>query len=134
MPSLVVYGTGGFTYGGVYAQVVQTAYEALTSRGAPYQATWTGSGQQNQLLTGWNAGGGLEWMFMPNWSLKGEALYWDMGRMNINTASYALSPAPNEIIGNNMGWGRTSVNYSGVQAKLGINYHFNWSAPVVAKF
>ena len=29
---------------------------------------------------GYTLGGGLEWMFLPNWSLKAEALYYDLGR------------------------------------------------------
>ena len=39
-----------------------------------------------QTLVGWNVGGGLEWMFMPNWSLKAEAIYWNMGNMTVPTA------------------------------------------------
>ena len=33
------------------------------------------------------AGGGVEWMFMPNWSLKFEYLYYDLGQ-----ATWANSP------------------------------------------
>lgn len=141
-PTLLLYGTGGFTYGGAYAKVTQSAVDTLgypvnTQIGTAYStSTWVGGGQQNQILTGWNAGGGAEWMFMPNWSLKGEALYWDLGRMNVNTSSLAASGQ--QSVGgyqSNIGWGRTSVSYQGVQAKLGINYHFNFSPEtVVAKF
>ena len=129
-PALLVYGTGGFAYGGAWANVTQTA-TANTTFGAGStngSYVWNGAGQQNQLLTGWTAGAGAEWMFMPNWSLKGEALYWDLGRMNVQTASYSS-------IGNSIGWGRTNVDYSGVVARAGVNYHFNFgTAPVVAKF
>ncbi len=135
-PTLLVYGTGGFAYGGVYANVVQTAYENVsTGAGAFSQTnTWVGGGRQNQLLTGWTAGGGAEWMFMPNWSLKAEALYWDLGRMNVQTASYGVSGNAGAVA-NTVGWGRSSVSYQGVQAKVGVNYHFNWgAAPVVAAY
>lgn len=138
-PTLMLYGTGGFTYGGAYAKVTQSAVDTLgypvgSTIGTVYStATWIGGGQQNQILTGWNAGGGAEWMFMPNWSLKGEALYWDLGRMNVNTSSMAA--APTSFTQTNIGWGRTSVSYQGVQAKVGVNYHFNFSPEtVVAKF
>jgi outer membrane immunogenic protein len=136
-PTLLVYGTGGFAYGGVYANVAEAAYENV-SEDAPgiylQTNTWVGGGRQNQLLTGWTAGGGAEWMFMPNWSLKAEALYWDLGRMNVQTAAYGVSGRAN-VINNNIGWGRTSVSYQGVQAKAGVNYHFNWgAAPVVAAY
>lgn len=143
MPTLLVYGTGGFTYGGAYAKVTQTAYDTLgypvsTAIGTVYStSTWTGGGRQNQILTGWNAGAGVEWMFMPNWSLKGEALYWDLGRMNVATSTVA--PSGQQSLGGylgNFGSGRTSVSYQGVQAKVGVNYHFNWGTPaaVVASF
>ena len=140
-PTMLIYGTGGFTYGGAYANVKQSAVETLGYNPVaflPEQYTnqaWMGGGQQNQILTGWNAGGGVEWMFMPNWSLKAEALYWDLGRMNINTASYVTSPYPN-YYNSNIAWGRTSVSYQGIQAKIGVSYHFNFAnvAPVVAKF
>jgi outer membrane immunogenic protein len=135
-PTLLVYGTGGFAYGGVYANVVQSAYENTYDTNGDYALTntWVGGGRQNQLLTGWTAGGGAEWMFMPNWSLKAEAVYWDLGRMNVQTATFGVSGNAS-VLANNLGWGRSSVSYQGVQAKVGVNYHFNWgAAPVVAKY
>jgi outer membrane immunogenic protein len=126
-PTLLLYGTGGFAYGGAWANVAQQAVTAVSVTGiGGGEFSTFGDGHQKQLLTGWTAGGGLEWMFLPNWSLKGEALYWDLGRMNVNT----VTSLPSDL-----GWGRTSVNYSGVQTKVGVNYHFNWGvAPVVAAY
>jgi outer membrane immunogenic protein len=98
-PSLLVYGTGGFAYGGAEA--------------FGYSAT----------LTGWTAGGGVEWMFMPNWSAKLEYLHAEFGSGDFNNGSW--------------GWG------AGLQGNLqlnlvraGINYHFNWGAPaaILAKY
>lgn len=136
-PNLLVYGTGGFTYGGVYAQTTQVASERFNDRtGFSFGGTpWTGAAQQSALLTGWNAGGGVEWMFMPNWSLKAEALYWSLGNMNIQTSSWAITPASNFFVTNNASLGKTNISYQGVAARAGVNYHFNFaSAPVVAKF
>ncbi len=53
-PTLLVYGTAGFAYGGVSA--------------------WN----QTNIRTGWTAGGGVEWMFAPRWSAKVEYLYADL--------------------------------------------------------
>jgi outer membrane immunogenic protein len=53
-PSLLVYGTAGFAYGGVSAYGYNDTY------------------------SGWTAGGGLEWMFAPRWSAKIEYLYVDL--------------------------------------------------------
>jgi outer membrane immunogenic protein len=146
MPTLLIYGTGGFTYGGAYAKVAQSAVDttgyplpANVQGGATVysNATWVGGGRQNQILTGWNAGGGVEWMVSPNWSVKFEGSYWDLGRMNVATATTAAS-GQTGIGGynSNVGTGRTSVSYSGVIAKAGVNYHFNWVAPaaVMASF
>jgi len=53
-PSLLVYGTAGFAFGGVRA--------------------WG----FDDTRTGWTAGGGVEWMFAPRWSAKVEYLYTDL--------------------------------------------------------
>ena len=60
VPSLLVYGTGGFAYGGVYA------------------------GGYNNSSTGWTVGGGLEWMLAPNVSAKIEYLYVQLSSGNNN--------------------------------------------------
>ena len=103
MPTLLIYGTGGFAYADV-------------QRNGGYQNSAT--------QTGWTAGGGIEWMFMPNWSAKAEYLYTDVSGGNSGW-------------GNNLGISLNSANnntrWNTVRA--GVNYHFNWgAAPVVAKY
>ena len=95
-PTLLVYGTGGFAYGGLSV------------------------GPWNNTSTGWTAGGGVEWMFMPNWSAKVEYLFTDLAGG-----------------GNGGGWNwgfgnRPQFNI----VRAGVNYHFNWGAPapVLAKY
>lgn len=107
MPTLLVYGTGGFAYADV-------------SRNGGLYGFNNGSSTQ----TGWTAGGGLEWMFMPNWSAKAEYLYTDVSGGNSGWS-------------NNLGIGLNSVNnhtrWNTVRA--GVNYHLNWgAAPVVAAY
>jgi outer membrane immunogenic protein len=76
MPSLLVYGTAGFAYGGLYA------------------------GNYSNSRTGWTAGGGLEWMLAPNVSAKLEYLYADLssggatGTTAITTIRRSTSSAP----------------------------------------
>jgi outer membrane immunogenic protein len=159
-PTMLVYATGGLTYGGVYANVTQYANASTNYFRGNYpddfgvNHTFIGGGNKSQTLVGWNVGGGIEWMFMPNWSLKAEGLYWNMGNMNVPTAAFAAAPVS---IGNRGGlmsvqdigggappfatdgvttYGATRVNYQGVIARAGVNYHFNWfaPAPVVAKY
>ncbi len=97
-PTLLVYGTAGFAYGQVNA--------------------WNFSNTR----TGWTAGGGLEWMFAPNWSAKVEYLYVDLSS-NGSTGGFGWN------------WGyhfHPQINV----VRAGVNYHFNWGAPapILAKY
>jgi outer membrane immunogenic protein len=100
-PTLLLYGTGGFAYGGINA------------------------GGYSTTATGWTAGGGVEWMFLPNWSAKLEYLYVRATSSNYN---------------NNQGWfagyGFSNASPAINVVRAGVNYHFNWAppAPVVAKY
>jgi outer membrane immunogenic protein len=157
-PTMLLYATGGFTYGGAYANVRSYANTTWTADvagegGLPgsLNQTYVGGGNKNQILTGWNVGGGMEWMFMPNWSLKAEGIYYNLGNMTVPTAAFGPSPLtlslPADALGGFGGIlngataggtaiGATRVNYQGVIARVGVNYHFNWgaAAPIVAKY
>jgi outer membrane immunogenic protein len=79
---LLVYGTGGFAYGEL-------------------KTPWS-----NDTHTGWTAGGGVEWAFLPNWSAKVEYLYTDLE--------------------NNAGWGWVAPQRTKFHTvRAGVNYHFN---------
>ena len=108
MPTLLVYGTGGFAYGNVQRN------------GGLY-----GFNNNSATQTGWTAGGGVEWMFMPNWSAKAEYLYTDISGGNSNTYGWNLGTGLNNV-NNHTRWNTV---------RAGVNYHFNWgAAPVVAAF
>lgn len=70
--------------------------------------------------TGYTVGGGLEYMFAPAWSAKVEYQYYNFGTTNV-----AFAPA-----------GPTYLSYKDDlhTVKVGVNYHFNWGGPVVAKY
>jgi outer membrane immunogenic protein len=89
-PTFLVYGTGGFAYGEVQGQF---------------------SGYSN-VRTGWTAGGGLEWLFCPNWSAKAEYLFVDLD-----------SGGTTGAFGQNWGY-RRHPQFNIVRA--GVNYHINW--------
>jgi outer membrane immunogenic protein len=113
IPTLLVYGTGGFAYGDV-----------SRTNGGLYGNNY------NTTQTGWTAGGGAEWMFLPNWSAKAEYLYTDLSGSGSNNNWWNAGAW-------NSGLGLNSVNnhtrWNTVRA--GVNYHFNWdSAPVVARY
>jgi outer membrane immunogenic protein len=78
---LLVYGTGGFAYGEL-------------------NTPW-----RSDTRTGWTAGGGLEWAFLPNWSAKVEYLYTELE----SDRGWVVAPQ------------RTSFH----TVRAGVNYHFN---------
>ena len=85
---VLLYGTGGFA--------LADQKGSVTALGVTISDT--------QSQTGWTAGAGVEWMFMPRWSLKAEYLY----RRFDNTTLFG---AP---------IGTLAVN----SGQFGINYHF----------
>jgi outer membrane immunogenic protein len=135
-PTLLIYGDGGLAYGGINSDtgITQTVFATPTL--VPGFAV----GRASSTQVGWTAGGGVEWMFLPNWSAKVEYAYYDLG-----SVSYRLNPLV--IAGTGLGltppgapfstsYARTSTRFNGNIVRAGINYHFNWGAPapIVAKY
>ncbi len=106
-PTMLLYGTGGFAYGGV-------------------QSNFSGG---SNTRTGWTAGGGVEWMFMPNWSAKAEYLYTDLS----SGGGWWAAAAPGFAGYGNLGY-HNHPQFNVV--RVGVNYHFNTyaPAPVMAKY
>jgi outer membrane immunogenic protein len=117
---LMIYGTGGLAYGKPTENV--TVNELITpAGGCPACNVGALTIDSSSTRVGWTAGGGLEWMFAPHWSVKAEGLYYDLGTAS---ASGTL------IIPNSGGtnFETTGVQYTdhvrGAIARGGINYHF----------
>jgi outer membrane immunogenic protein len=133
-PTLLIYGTGGLAYGGVNLRFngAQLGY----NHNPDYDTTGPGYNSFSQTQAGWTAGGGVEWMFMPNWSAKAEYLYYDLGSARTNVGyTYAAKTrgAGQQFVFLNSS--QVSSRFNGNIVRAGVNYHFNFgSAPVVAKF
>jgi outer membrane immunogenic protein len=136
-PTLLLYGTGGLAYGGV--SVNNSFVTTASNPGGIYRDVASlASSAFSDTRVGWTAGGGLEWMFWPNWSAKVEYLYYDLG----NVTTTAFSVAPPSAFGFATGlnsWAfaaQTTQRFNGNIVRAGVNYHFNWGAPapVVAKY
>jgi outer membrane immunogenic protein len=103
--NLMVYATGGLAYGKVRGK---------------FQASWNGNTYSWADTSGWRTGyaigGGLEYMFAHNWSIKGEALYYNLGgsRSAESTGNF----------GTNYSYGITD-KVSGAVARIGLNYLFH---------
>jgi outer membrane immunogenic protein len=128
-PSMLAYGTGGLAYGEAKATttISQTATCVFAACPGGDTVTYGTTGSFSQMRTGWTLGGGLEWMFAPNWSLKGEYLYYDLGsetftlpRLNaVDTACGACTvPTWSANV-------QSTTRFNGSIARVGINYLFN---------
>lgn len=131
-PTWLVYATGGLAVGGVKSNTLVSTF--FTGPAAGVSITGFSGGYSNTRV-GWTVGGGVEWMFAPNWSMKAEYLYYDLGSISyFGGASISSTPAfPN--FSNDVA--RTRIKADGHVARLGVNYHFTLggsAAPVVARY
>lgn len=134
-PSLLVFGSGGLSYGGISSSVAifQHADVPQVDNGPTFS-----NGAFSDTRVGWTAGGGVEWLFWPNWSAKVEYLYYDLGNVTYSAgarlATLAPPLAPIPV------WAHVSqaqTRFNGHIVRVGLNYHFNlfaMPAPIAAAF
>ncbi len=114
-PNVVLYGTGGMAYGGVTSNV------ALFTRRAAGTNITNATAAYIDSLVGWTAGGGAEWAFMPNWSLKAEYLYYNLGAASAS----AVASQPNGFYAYGV---KTNTGFDGNLVQAGISRHFDMLA------
>ncbi|MES2194729.1 MAG: outer membrane protein [Pseudomonadota bacterium] len=114
----LLYATGGLAYGHVS---LSTALTRITGAGCAANNCQNGSITDTRF--GWTVGGGVEWAFADNWSVRGEYLYYDLG-----TISHAMTDPQFPAIFN------ATADLKGSIARAGLNYKFNWGSAVVARY
>ncbi|HZV21446.1 MAG TPA: outer membrane protein [Hyphomicrobiales bacterium] len=106
------YGTGGFAFGGVQYKVGYT------------NSSSAGFLSRDETLTGWTAGGGIEYKLSPGWSLKAEYQYLDLGNIGVSgltpNIKCSVSPCPFN----------SSHDVTINTFRLGVNYHIQEYAPL----
>ena len=135
-PELLLFGTAGLAYGGVtaansYVSVNNASGLAPTVYGPQYTGT----------LTGWTAGGGVEWAISPEWTVKADYLHYNLGAVSANNvaSSNTWSPYVANPGYSATGWGSfaaANASFSGNLIRAGVNRHFNdvSNAPVMAGY
>ena len=93
----LIYATGGWAYGHV-KNVADAPIDPFTASTDTWQS-------------GWTAGGGVEYMILPNWTVRAEGLYVDLG----STTAHVL------FSGNDCRFGFKNRYAIG---RLGVNYKF----------
>ncbi len=73
---------------------------------------------------GWTVGAGVEYALSNNWSAKIEYNYMDFGKRNIGFSNPG-TPQPTNAF---------DIDQTMQVVKFGVNYRFNWGAPIVARY
>ncbi|PWE78592.1 membrane protein [Bradyrhizobium sp. SUTN9-2] len=100
-PSVLLYATGGYAW--INNKISVSAPPVLSL-------------SESQFHSGWTVGAGVEAMFAPNWSVKGEYLYRSLGGETYFSGVFPVNTG--------------TLDLHTVQ--VGVNYHFG--GPVVAKY
>lgn len=110
-PNLLIYGRGGVAW----VRDNETKVDLVTG---------LLEGTANVTRSGWTVGVGGEYLIAPNWSVFAEYNYMDFGTRRITYITPEVPPAffPLDI--------RQQVQ----TVKVGVNFRFNPSGPVVAKY
>lgn len=113
---VLFYGTGGLAYGGVRSSATNVFTPSTTGNF---------SGSTSDTRVGWAAGAGIEWAFAPSWTLKGEYLHIDLGSSNVTIVDPVNFPTASATY---------RFRHDIDSVRLGVNYRFNWTGPVMAKY
>jgi outer membrane immunogenic protein len=104
--NVLVYGTGGFAFGGVKNNLVDTLL---------IPPTGTVTMRRDTTETGYVVGGGIEHMIAPHWSLKAEYQYIDLGSYTLS--SLEVPPTPFTFSTN-------KIDNDFHTVRGGVNYHW----------
>jgi outer membrane immunogenic protein len=125
--SLLIYATGGLAYGHVQTDVSFSGLNqhvvcptCIPGPPIPVPSGAPTAASESDTLAGWTVGGGVEWMFAPQWSVKAEYLYYDLGTVTLNQTDSWLRLSTNsvEVLI------RSSAHYNGNIVRAGLNYRF----------
>ena len=94
MDAVLLYAKGGFAWGNNKTTISVPEFGVTSS--------------DSHTHTGYTLGGGVEYMFAPNWSAKGEYMFTSLGSENYNLLGEQLA----------------SGNIDFHTIKVGVNYHF----------
>jgi outer membrane immunogenic protein len=116
-PPLLIYATGGLAYGRVKTDVSFTGFDSFTTAGGASAVT------KNETRAGWTLGGGAEWMFASQWSIKAEYLFYDLGTVSTDqTLTSFFLPLPGLPVGST--GIHSEAHYHGNIVRGGVNFKF----------
>jgi outer membrane immunogenic protein len=123
-PNTLVYATAGLAWAN--AEATSAYSQNLTGPGLVGGATavpFPGAGHINTELFGPVVGGGIEWKWTANLSIKAEYLYADLGSLVVNTNAFNVLQASTGLTGSSV-TAQTSARVHENIARIGVNYRF----------
>jgi outer membrane immunogenic protein len=122
---LLVYAKGGWAWENGKSDINVLGLGGLGV--GPFSANLASNVDDNR--TGWTWGAGAEYAFSPSWTAFVEYNYYDFGSETQNYAFSVSAPGGTLVIPI-----PTELDEKFHTVKAGINYKFNWGAPVVARY
>ncbi len=130
-PSLLVFMTGGFAYAKVERSGRYVNNDPAIGFGAvlggfgftcPTGGATCFTGSSSDVATGWTLGGGVEYAFWQNFTVKAEYLYVDLDSGAVTERAQVLGVAPpgTQLSSINANFSRTIFNV----VRLGVNWRF----------
>ena len=101
----LVYATGGVAFG----HVKSSTFVQFSLDGDTYTSSFSDT------RSGWAAGGGFEYAFHNNWTVKGEVLWIDLGKVSYVSPERTIYPGYSYT---------THLDLNEVVARVGVNYKF----------
>jgi outer membrane immunogenic protein len=101
----LIYATGGWAFG----HVKSSTFVQFSLDGDTYTSSFSDT------LSGWAAGGGFEYAFHNNWTVKGEVLWIDLGKVSYVSPERTIFPGYSYT---------THLDLNEVVARVGVNYKF----------
>ena len=109
--NVLLYATGGLAYGSVRTTTTGSNRAPINCDGGHiYCATGSTSG----ISVGWTVGGGIEYAFARNWTVKAEYLYLDLGDSSVSFIDH-------DVRGGAM---TATTGFTAHIARAGLNYRF----------
>ena len=116
--NVLLYGTGGFAWANHSNTITLTCQGPLCPGTTLPFATSTSS--DSSTPEGWTAGGGVEWLFLPNWTIRAEYLHLQFNSDSQNF-SFTGTVAGLPLIASSQASLRTNVDI----VRVGVNYLFH---------
>jgi outer membrane immunogenic protein len=109
--NVLLYATGGLAYGDVRTSTTGSNLPFLNCIGS---FVYCASGSTTGISVGWTAGGGLEYAFARQWTIKAEYLYLDLGNSSV---TFPDRDVPGSIL-------TTNTSFKAQIVRAGLNHRF----------